>query len=281
MNRYRLQGLLFPVVLVALAASLHAQEMRVYTTVRNLASTQPSAWRDAPVIARSVTLFHAGKVYDYVEGAKEVTIFEPAHRRFTLLNERRRTISDVTQDEVRQFLGLVEQEGLKRLEGATEQSSAAQVRSLEWLKFQLKPDFNVSFDQSKSCLTLLERKCRYEAEGQAAESRGVVETYLRFADATAELNSVLHPQAPLPRPRLRLNDELRQRELLPVVVDLQADLERPLHLQARHEWIWKFQSTDRQMISGWEAQLTDASQRRIGFRQYQQESLSTEVARNR
>lgn len=130
-------------------------------------------------------------------------------------------------------------------------------------------------------MTLIGKSGRYDAEGEAPPSPEVVETYLRFADATAELNSVLHPQAPLPRPRLKLNAELRQRQLLPVVVDLQADLDRPLHLQARHEWTWKFQTTDRQMISGWEAMLNDATQRRISFRQYQQESLTTEVARNR
>jgi hypothetical protein len=108
-----------------------------------------------------------------------------------------------------------------------------------------------------------------------------VESYLRFADAAAELNSVLHPQAALPKPRLQLNDELRKRQLLPISVDLEATLDRPLHLQARHEWTWKFQSTDRQLINGWDKQLNDATLRRVTFRQYQQESLSMEVTRDR
>lgn len=282
MNRFRLHGLLLLAIPAMLTSLVDAQEMRVYTTVRNLAALGPGEATDrAPVVARSLTLFHAGKVYDYVEAAKEVTVFEPSHHRFTLLNERRRSISSVAQDEVRQFLSLVEQEGWKRMEAANEQTGTSQVRSLAWLKFQLKPEFDISFDAAKSSVTMLEHDCRYTADGQAPPSPEVLETYLRFADATAELNSVLHPQAPLPRPRLRLNEELRQRKLLPVVVDLRANLDRPLHLQARHEWTWKFQSRDRQLISGWEAQLSDATQRRVSFRQYQQESLSTEVSRNR
>lgn len=259
-----------------------AQEMRVYTTVRNVAAIESKTQVDrAPVVARSLTLFHAGKVYDYVDTVKEVTVFEPAHRRFTLLNERRHTVTEVSQDEVRQYLSLVEQEARKRLDSANEQIGPSQVRSLGWLKFQLQSEFAVSFDAATSRLTLSDHQNRYLADGVAPPSPGIVETYLRFADATAELNSVLHPRAALPRPRLQLNEELRRRELLPVTVELRADLDPPLHLEARHKWDWKFQPTDRQLISSWEAQLSDSTQRRLSFRQYQQESLTAEVANNR
>lgn len=282
MHRFRLHGLLALVVPAILASSVDAQEMRVYTVVRNLTAQSPNESAErAPVVARSLTLFHAGKVYDYVDAAKEVTIFEPAHHRFSILNEGRHTVTEVTQDEIHQYLTRVEQEAWKRLEAGTDQPGTSQVRSLSWLKFQLKPDFEVVFDAAKSKLQMSEQACRYGASGQVPPSPTVVESYLRFADATAELNSVLHPQAPLPKPRLRLNDELRQRGLLPVTVDLQANLDRPLHLQARHEWTWKFQSTDRQLISGWEAQLNDAAQRRVTFRSYQQETLTAEAGRSR
>lgn len=278
MDRRRFFSWLAP-LLVASVTAADAQEMRIYTTVRNLAAPAGESAERSPVIARTLTLFHAGKVYDYVDSAKEVTVFEPSHHRFTLLNERRRTVTEVSQDEIRQFLALVEEEGWKRLQNAQKQGE--QLRSLGWLKFQLKPEFQVSFDPAKSTLTLVDRSARYKAEGQAPPSKGVVESYLRFADATAELNSVLHPRAPLPKPRLQLNDELLQRQLLPVSVELEASLDAPLHLQSRHEWTWKFQSTDRQLISGWDKQLNDATLRRITFRQYQQESLSMEVTRDR
>ena len=261
--------------------ALDAQEMRVYTTVRNRrAAAARDAVERAPVIARSLTLFHAGKVYDYVDATKELTIFEPAHHRFTLLSEKRSVASEVTQDEVRQYLTLVEQEGWKQVATSTQPPETAQGKSLTWLRFQLKPDFDIAFDAAKNVLTLTDRAARYHVEVQPPPSRTEVETYLRFADAAAELNSVLHAQAPLPRPRLALNGELRQREMLPVVVDLKA-MEDRLHLQARHEWTWKFQSTDRQLISDWESRLNNVGLRRVGFRQYQQEALATEVSRSR
>ena len=57
-----------------------AQEIRLYTTIRDPARDQ--------VLVRSLMLFHAGKVYDYIDSANEVTMFEPVHRRFTILNLR-------------------------------------------------------------------------------------------------------------------------------------------------------------------------------------------------
>lgn len=269
-------------IVCCLSASLRAQEMRVYTTVRNLSghpSGEPA--EKAPVVTRSLTLFHAGKVYDYIDTAREVTVYEPAHNRFTLLNERRGTVAEVSQDEVRQYLTLVEQEAWKRLDSANDALTPNQVRSLSWLRFQLKPEFTNSFDAARNQVTLRDDSCRYSAEGQVPPTREAVATYLRFADSAAELNSVLHPQAVLPRPRQQLNEELRQRQLLPVQVDLQVNLDRPLHLQARHEWTWKFQTTDRQLISTWESRLNDAAQRRVSFRQYQVDLLGAEVARSR
>ena len=246
-------------------STARAQEIRVYTTVRNLAALGPNESIDrAPVVARSLTLFHAGKVYDYVDSAKEVTVYEPSHQSFQLLSEGRGSKTEVAQSEVRRYLSLVEEEAWKRVDDA----------DLPWLKFQLRPEFDASFDKTKSKLTLLGRNSRYDVDGVVPTTRGVTDTYLRFADAMAELNSVLHPRAMLPSPRLKLNEELRQRELLPVVVELQAELDRPLRLQARHEWTWKFSSSDRELISKWERSLADVSVRQVSFRQFQLDSLN-------
>jgi len=274
MIRFRL--MLVVLLAAGFASETFAQEMRVYTTVKNLAAPGPNE-----VVARSLTLFHAGKVYDYVDSAKEVTVYEPGLYRFTLLSERRSSQSEVAQSEVRQFLNLARQDAQKLLEKADDQFGPSQVRSLAWLKFQLRPDFSISFDKSKSELLLLGSNCRYEANGVAPPSVEVAAAYLRFADAVAELNSVLHPRALLPAPRLKLNEELRQRGLLPVTVELRAELDRPLWLQARHEWTWTFSSSDRELISKWEKELADPTVRKVPFRQYQHDSLSAEVAKRK
>jgi hypothetical protein len=282
MTAVRLRLILVVLLYGGGSAAAIAQEMRVYTTVRDISAQGSKESGDrAPTVSRSLTLFHAGKVYDYIDSAREVTIYEPIHRRFTLLSERRQMVAEVAQEEVRQFLTLAKEEVWKRLEAAEEQAGSSQVRSLAWTKFQLQPEFSVSFDKAKSSLSLNSRNCRYAVEAVEPPSRDVVETYLRFADSMAELNSVLHPSAMLPAARLKLNEELRQRQLLPVSVEIRADLDRPLWKQARHEWTWKFQSTDRQLISNWEKQLSDPNLRRMTFRQYQQESLSGEIAKKR
>lgn len=276
MTIIRLRLMSVVLLVAAVASDAFAQEMRVYTTVKNLAPPGSNE-----VVARSLTLFHAGKVYDYVDSAKEVTVYEPGHHRFTLLSETRSSQAEVAQSEVRQFLNLARQEAQKKLEAADDQIGPSQVRSLAWTKFQLRPEFSISFDKSKSELLLLGNNCRYEANGVAPPSVEVAETYLRFADAMAELNSVLHPRALLPAPRLKLNEELRQRALLPVSVEFRAELDRPLWLQARHEWTWKFSSSDRELISKWDRELADPTVRKLTFRQYQHDSLSGEVAKRK
>ncbi len=273
-TRIRLMSVVL--LIAAITTEAFAQEMRVYTTVKSLA---PSGSNE--VIARSLTLFHAGKVYDYVDSAKEVTVYEPGHHRFTLLSERRGSQAEVAHSEVRQFLNLARQEVQKQLDAADEQVGPSQVRSLAWRKFQLRPEFSISFDKSKSELVLLGHNCRYEANGVAPPSVEVAEAYLRFADAMAELNSVLHPRALLPAPRLKLNEELRHRALLPVSVEFRAELDRPLWLQARHEWTWQFSSSDRELISKWNRELADPNIRKVTFPQYQHDSLSSEVAKRK
>ena len=256
-----------------------AQELRIYTTIRDLSVPAAQTQLNQAPVVRSLMLFHAGKVYDYIEPAHEITVFEPSLRRFTVLSPRRQLSSELTQDEIRQFLGLAEDEAQKRLAFKRESPR----KSLELIRFQLQPVFIPSFDSEKLQLTMagMEGNFQYLVDGFQPPSLEVLETYLHVADWTAQLNSVLYPQSLLPAPRLKLNQELRQRGMLPLTVALKADTNPALHLEARHEWTWNFQKTDRQLIDEWEKHLRDPDIRRIPFRQFQQEMLKSEVARKR
>jgi hypothetical protein len=259
-----------------------AQEIRVYTTIRDLSAPPSTASSDqGPVVVRSLMLFHAGKIYDYIEPAREVTVYEPAHRRFTILSPRRQLCSELTQDEIRQFLGLAEDEAQKRLAFLPEDSSVSARKSLEMLRFQFQPDFASTFDVNKQQLTLTAENFQYVVEGFQPESPEVVEKYLHVADWMAQINSVLHPQSLFPAPRLKLNQELRSRGLLPLTINLKAETDPVLHLQARHEWTWKFQKTDRQQIDNWDKQLRDQNLRKLPFRDFQKEMLRAENPRRR
>ena len=268
--------------------TVSSQEIRVYTTIRDVsgirdASGQTSAVNNepGPVVVRSLMLFHAGKVYDYIEPAKEVTVYEPAHRRFTVLNPRRQLCSELTHDEIRQFLGLAEDEAQKRMTFVPEESSASSRKAMEFLRFQFHPDFASSFDPNRQQLTLTADHFQYVVEGFQPENPEVVAKYLQVADWMAQFNSVLHPQSLFPAPRLKLNQELKSRNLLPLTINLKAGTDPVLHLQAKHEWTWKFQKTDRQLIDGWDKQMRDSNLRKLPFREFQKEMLRAEIARKR
>ena len=259
---------------------VNAQEIRVYTTIRDRSGQPSSASAEhGPVVVRSLMLFHAGKIYDYIEPAREVTVYEPAHRRFTILNPRRRLCSELTQDEIRHFLGRAEDEAQKRFAFAPEESSASARRALEFLRFQIQPDFAASFDSDKQQLKLTADNFEYVVEGFQPENPEVVGKYLHVADWMAQFNSVLHPQSLFPAPRLKLNQELRSHGLLPLTVSLKAETDPLLHLQAKHEWTWNFQKTDRQLIDNWDKQVRDPNLRKLPFPEFQKETLRAEIPR--
>jgi hypothetical protein len=256
-----------------------AEEIRVYTRVSSVDS-QPRGGQP-PEVFRSLTLFHAGKVYDYIDHSQEITIFEPAHHRFTLVDEARRQVTEITQDEVRRYLSLAEDEAAKLIQDFQRTDSPASRRAAACLEFQISPVFETNFNQQTRRLTLQSDFVHYDVmtdDGSSAEAR---ERYLAFADATAQLNSVLHPQSLLPKSRLALNGSLRARELLPTSVTLTVNSTRQQTLKAEHEIGWKLTRIDREFINHWENLLRQLGSSRVPFRQYQQQQLSTELPRKR
>ena len=242
-----------------------AQDMRIFTRIYAGGSEQP--------VVRSLMLFHGGKVYDYIEPAEEVTVFEPSLKRFTVLNKSRQLSSELSQEEIRRFLPLAEDEAKKQLE------TIPPGKALEILQFQLQPNFTATFDAARSQLSLSSPQFQYVVRGSAPPTPDVVEKYLHVADWTAQLNSVLHPHSLLPSPRMILNQELRQRGLIPETVDLKVDGESSIHLEARHDWTWNLKGPDRQLILDWERLLQGTELRKIPFRNFQQEMLKPRLAR--
>jgi hypothetical protein len=271
-----------PVLVVFTTNVLAAQDMRIYTQIRmkvengSVSSSQKAA--EQQPLVRGVMIFHAGKVYDYIEPAQEITVFEPALKRFTVLNKPRQLRSELRQEEILHFLDLAKSEAEKHL---TQGEVDASRKSLELLQFQLQPAFSVAFDAAKSQLQLESPAFRYAVHGVTPAVPGVAENYLHVADWIAQLNSILHPNSFLPGPRMALNQELRQRGLVPSTVELTIESDSTIRLIAQHQWTWNLKETDRQLISDWERLLQDSNFRTLSFRQYQQEVLKTEMARRR
>lgn len=241
-----------------------AQDIRVHTRIYAADNPEP--------IVRSLTMFHAGRVFDYIEPAMEITIYEPAIRKFTVINKNRQLRSQISQDQIRHYLGAVQDDAVKLLNSPPQGINR---KTLDLIGFQLQPQFTTEYDPSKNQLTLSSPEWKYVVKTMSPQTPEVVEKYLQVADWTAQLNSVLHPKAPLPAPRMALNRELRQRGLLPESVELTINDEHPVHLVAHHEWTWNLQKTDRQMIDSWEsdADLQNVSIRQVPFTKFQQDTL--------
>ncbi|HET6422822.1 MAG TPA: hypothetical protein VFG20_04010 [Planctomycetaceae bacterium] len=254
------------------------QELRVFTRTVDLSGLSPDQYAKAPIIARSITLFHAGKVYDYIDSAREVTIFEPVHRRFTILHEASGAVTSVSQDEVRRFLEMAEDEGLQRIASGTRNGAGSK---LDFLRFQLRPEFKIHVDEPASRVRMEHTLMQYEAECAAPPPGMMAKAYFDYADAIVQLNAVLHPQSIWPAPRLQLNDELRQREWLPRSVRRQINGPAPSDLRAEHEWEWKLNDHSRQMLAKWDRELREGSVRKLEFRQFQQEILTGKLTSTR
>lgn len=261
------------VALAGSAVSAAAQELRVYTRTINLADGSK------PVVARSLTLFHAGKVYDYVEAAREITVYDPAHRRFFVIEESLGEYAEVTLDEVRRFLELAEGRAKELVADLIRQPNPSAPDAVDFLQVQLTPQFAARYDQTPKRLQMQSPKFLYEVVCTPAPQPAVLDSYLKYADAIAELNAVLHPHSLLPGPRWQLNRELRERGLLPASVRRRLEFGGVSDLKAEHEWTWNLGSHDRQKISHWESLLSSQVLRPVSFKQLQQDVLGGGLAK--
>jgi hypothetical protein len=271
----------FTIVLLAVFAFLAsgwldgsaiAQEFRVYTKVYNLAL--PPGGNDkgkSAVIARSLSLFQAGLVYDYILSADEVVVFDVGNRRFTLLNKSRKLATVVTFDELERLLRKSRAVTEKYLD---ELKSSNDRKAIAALRFQLGPRFKEQANAGSKRLTLSSSTLGYDVKCASPKVPEAVETYLRYTDWTAKLNHILHPQALLPEPRIALDRRLRERKWLPVTVELRGDSGTPL-LRAEHQFHWSLDSKDRNFIGSWKKMLRDPQTRRVNFREYQRVLLGT------
>ncbi len=256
-------------IAVASLQAVDAQEFRVVTTIRDL-----SVGEDVRGIS-TLTLFRHRKVYDYIAEMGEVIIYEPGANRFTILNTRRGMATSLNFDEIKHLLKKRQPRVEQYVAGlrANADPVAADVEAS--LQFQLNPKFEESWDGGKNELTLRSPKCSYRVRCAEQESPEQATQYLAYADWMARLNSILHPAAMFPEPRIALNSSLRRRRRLPQTVELSSSLDGKLHLEASHRIAFKLEDTDRHRITGWESALSSPRVSRVSFKDYQRAILAS------
>lgn len=253
-----------------------AKDFRVFTAIHDASAGSEN--EPAPVIARTVTIFHAGKVYDYIESANsaEIIVFEPTQRRFRILNPSRGIVATAAFDEIKQKLGVALEETARevRVLSATEPERA---KLVEMLTFQLSPQFETTFNQESLVLELNAEPISYRLETIRPEHPEIVSAYLDYADWVCRLNYVLTIGQILPEPRLALNRALRDRKVLPKTVVLKARTRPAVHLRAEHTFHLDLNSNERRWIYQWESLLNSKTIRHVTLQEYQQEVLTAQA----
>lgn len=242
--------------------SATAQEFRVYTQIYNVSGADQSQ-----PLARTLTIFHAGKVYDKLYGVDEVTVFDPAAHRITLLSINRQIKTVVDLDQVRHLQNVARNETEEYIAELRESGDVNIDKTIAMLKFHWDPAFVEHYDEKQRRLQLTSDFIRYRVVAMPAQESEIVQAYLRYADWMAQLNAVSHPTLPA-NPRLKLNEALRKRNLIPMEVELWADLDSDMHLKAEHTIHWELNNTDRSTLLHWENLLNDRSIRNRPLEEY-------------
>jgi hypothetical protein len=251
-----------------------AQDFHVDTTVEAVTP------RETQEISRSVTLFHAGKTYDYIQDMAELVVFDPAHDRFTLLNTKQNRATQVHVDEINRMLQIGRQalaDHVKTLRASGKPEAQAMVDAL---LFQFHPQFQQSIAETARgpVIDLKSNFFHYQVLGAVPPTPAHGEAYLNYADWIIRLNYVLNPGKTLPEQRIKLDAALRQAQLIPVEVTFGDP--NAVQVRARHRIFWDLSERDRELIRQWDGFLVRRDLKRVSFQDYQR-SLLLSVAKGR
>jgi hypothetical protein len=256
------------------AATAVAQDFHVDTTVEAVTR------REIQELTRSVTLFHAGKTYDFIQDLSELVVFDPSHDRFILLNTQQRRATQVHVDEINRMLQIGRQalaEHVKTLRASGKPDAQAMADAI---LFQFHPQFEEAISQTSRgpLLELKSNYFHYQVLCASPPTPAHGEAYLNYADWIIRLNYVLNPGKTLPEQRIKLDSALRQAQLIPVEVmfgDTNA-----VQVRARHRIYWDLSERDRELIRQWDGLLMRTDLKKVSFQDYQR-SLLLSVSRQK
>jgi hypothetical protein len=205
--------------------------------------------------SKSVTIFQAGLVYDFLADPAETVVFDKAHGRFALLDGARRVQCEVSTEEVAAFID----QAKKLLAG---EKNAPQ---LHWLA---APTFDETFDSQSSELTLRGEWMTYQAQ-VLPTGPDVASQYREFFDWYAQFNHVLNPQSRPPYARMMLDAALERNHGIAKEVRLTTNFSKspvPTKVTSRHELAAQLDASDKTRIG--EAREAMKNFKRVSLNEY-------------
>jgi hypothetical protein len=212
-----------------------AEDFRVDTRV--FAGSQPTPQSEG------TTIFCEGFVYDFLKGDDEVIVLDRAQHRYVLLNLARNVRTELTQQEVNNFVDLIK--------GRTTSNSDPIV------KFYGAPTFQQSFDPVAMDLKMQSDWLVYDARLVSASNDAVLQ-YRDFSDSCAKLNAVLYPASRPPFARMILNEAIAAhhgiaREVHLTVKNAHGDSQT---VRSEHELTPRLEAADRHRVAEYREDMT-------------------------
>jgi hypothetical protein len=206
-----------------------AEEFRVVSKV--------FSGKDDTATSESTTLFADDRVYDFLSSPNEITVFDFPRGRIVLLDLNRKLRTELTTDKLNEFTDQLRNR-------ASRQTDAL-------LKFAANPKFEESHTEGDWQFS--SAHMTYRVHPTTPDNANVVHQYRMFSDWSARLNSMIHPGAMPPFPRLAINAALEQAGEVPETVELTIAAQnhlvgKPTVLHSEHELTVRLLSTDRKRI---------------------------------
>ena len=248
-------------------AGLPAQEFRVFTTVSDLSGGRPAE------LSRSLTLFHAGQAWDHAVESGQVVRFDPADAEFTVLDTRRDLACVVTLEELVRALEVGRKETEKeiaRLAVAPAPGAAELARNLA---FQLTPRYEIAEDAAGHAVTFAGGPFAYRFAHATPGRPSIAANYWDFRSWTAKLNYALGPGQLFPDVYRPMEEEMRERGVVPQRIERTLAGNPPRRHVAEHSFQEQLDPRDRSLISEWRARLASPNTRTVPFREYQRLTL--------
>ncbi len=182
---------------------------------------------------QSLTLFSDGVYYDFSkDDPTAITIIDPQRNRIVLLDGKRNIQTTIDMTELSKIV----------------ESAKMQANSPD-LKLLIKASEQVVFDDQTSTCTVGIKQINYVATTQKPPESIIAQQYADFANWSARLNAVHEAQRP-PYVRMRLNDELGSRGLIPAEIEISTTLAsgKPSTARCRLIALWLLSRDDQAAI---------------------------------
>ncbi len=235
--------------LLLFAATAAAQDFRVETRVYEGEATEPAR--------TSVTLFHEGRVYDFLDNPDEIRVFTSTPGgeagKFVLLDSQRQLRSEIPTREIVDFM-----EALRRW--------ARQPQDDPLSSFAADPRFDEAFEPNStgkhSKLTLTSDVIIYRLQTVPAKDADRLGAFHQFSDWSAQLNVVLNVGSTLPFPRLAATKAMLNRAVVPTEITFSIAAHKPQRpqevvMRATHDIRWRLSQQDRERIEKVHKQLVN------------------------